>query len=132
MEKVYLTRAARNPVGSYGVLVYNSYPLCVTAERPWLNNKPNVSCIPAGTYHFKRYQSPHNGETWITQDVPGRSNIEIHAANTPEQVEGCCAVGLYFAQFDGVMGVTASLATMNRLRATLPNEFDLVVTDAPA
>lgn len=132
MENVYLTRIASNSVGMYGAIAYNNNALCVTVERPWLDNQSDISCIPAGKYLFNKYQSATNGQTWITQDVPGRDNIEIHAANVPAQVEGCCAVGLYFTQFDGVMGVAASQATMQKLRGTLPDTFYLIVTDPPA
>lgn len=129
VDKVTLTRIAKSAVGSYGVMAYRHAPLCVTVERPDLNNAPFISCIPIGTFRFKKYLSPKNGVTWISQDVPGRPDIEIHAANVPKDVEGCCGVGQYFATFLGVQGVANSQPTMSVLRNTLPDVFDLVVTE---
>lgn len=129
MQQVFLKTAAQNPGGTYGVLTMNNLPLCVTVERPWLDNQPDISCVPRGiTMHFTKYQSPKNGWTWISQDAPGRSNIELHAANVPSQVEGCAGMGQYFTTFDGVMGVANSQVTMGMLRQTLPDEFDLVIS----
>jgi len=59
-------------------------------ERPWLNNEPFISCIPAGQYtvhpdskgQFKYYE---------LASVPQRSFIEIHPANWVHQLEGCLA-----------------------------------------
>jgi len=129
MQLVKLITLAMNPVGTYGGLVMNDSPLCVTVERPWLDNQEGISCVPRGmTAHFTKYLSPHNGLTWITQDFKPRTNIEIHAANVPLQVEGCCGVGQYFADFSGVMGVANAQQTMKLLRQALPDEFDLAIS----
>lgn len=66
-----------------------------TIERPWINNESGESCIPEGTYDLKPYLSPTHGQTWIVE-VPGRTFIELHAANWSEQLQGCIAFG-----FDG-------------------------------
>jgi len=50
--------------------------------------------IPAGTYPITLYPSPKFGRLMpLINDVPGRSNIEIHWANTPDDLEGCVGVG---------------------------------------
>ena len=128
MQQVKLITVAQNSLATYSGLVMNDLPLCVTVERPWLNNAPIISCVPRGiTGHFKKYQSPKNGQTWICQNIPNRSDIEIHAANIPSQVEGCMGVGQYFAMFTECLGVANSQSTMAMLRNTLPEEFDLVI-----
>lgn len=73
-----------------------------TLERPNLDNKPNVSCIPYGTYLVKpdntgKYQ-------WFSiKNVVGRTAIEIHPANRVEQLMGCIAPGMdYNIQYDMV------------------------------
>ena len=59
-----------------------------TLERPWLDNKPNVSCIPAGIYKFRR--DTHGRFQWFrVLDVPGRTHIELHEGTKPSHSEGC-------------------------------------------
>jgi hypothetical protein len=118
----------------FGVLLNGDKQLCCTCERPWLDNTPDVSCIPPGSYDFTTYESPTKGQVWITQDVPGRTNIEVHSANWPSQLEGCIAVGdgyLRDALFR-IVGVGDSRKTMDMLRGELPDSFTLVVEDSPS
>lgn len=57
-------------------------------------NLRGVSCIPVGTYRIRRYYSPKRRyEVFMLVDVPGREAIEIHIANTEEDVEGCIGLG---------------------------------------
>lgn len=66
-----------------------------TMEDDWKNNQPNESCIPAGTYVLRRRWSPkHKLELFGIEGVPGRHDIEIHIANTEEDVLGCIGIGL--------------------------------------
>mgnify|MGYP004351225057 FL=1 len=62
-------------------------------ERPWLNNAPNVSCIPQGIYDLRWRESPRFGWTWLLEDVPNRTHILIHSANWSRQLQGCIALG---------------------------------------
>lgn len=99
---------------------YNKFPNCtageialpdgeviVTLERPWLDNKPFVSCIPEGEYIVKR---DHTGrhKYFALLDVEGRSAIEIHPANHVEQLEGCIAPALKFNEDGTVWNSTAA------------------------
>jgi hypothetical protein len=60
---------------------------CYTVENALL-------AIPADTYAIELYNSPmHGPDTPQLKDVPGRSNIQIHAANFPHQLLGCIAPG---------------------------------------
>lgn len=66
-----------------------------TLERSWHQNKPNISCIPAGTYPLKRTIFHKGGyETFEIVNVPGRTEIKFHIANTIDELEGCIALGL--------------------------------------
>jgi hypothetical protein len=68
-----------------------------TIEDDWLDNKPNVSCIPTGGYVCKRGFFHKGGyETFEITDVPDRSRILFHIANTEEDVQGCIGLGLTF------------------------------------
>lgn len=57
-------------------------------------NTPNVSAINEGTYRVIERFSPHFGYNVLAVcDVPGRTDIEIHMANCPDELRGCIAVG---------------------------------------
>jgi hypothetical protein len=57
-------------------------------ERPWLENKPSISCIPAGNYKFVR--DTHGRFQWFrVLKVVGRTNIEMHLGTKPSHSEGC-------------------------------------------
>lgn len=79
-----------------GKLVFPNGESVYTLERPWLDNKVSVSCIPEGQYLVKRDKTGRF-QWYAVQDVPGRTHIEIHPANKVEQLEGCIALGMYFA-----------------------------------
>ena len=95
MKQVNLTRYYKDDKVTLGVLTIEGIPdpIFYTVERPWLNNEPNISCIPQGTYQCKIHQSPKNGEVYEVQDVSGRTYIQFHIANTADEVQGCIGVG---------------------------------------
>jgi len=59
-----------------------------TLERPDLNNKPFVSCIPEGVYIVRRNNTGRH-QWYELLDVPGREFIEIHTATRVDHLEGC-------------------------------------------
>ena len=68
----------------------SQYP---SLERPWLNNKPSVSCISAGHHKFKR--DTHGRFQWFrVLDVEGRTHIEMHLGKEPWHSEGCILLPL--------------------------------------
>lgn len=73
-----------------------------TLERPWLNNKPYVSCIPAGDYVVHRDTTGRH-QYYAVADVPNRTYIEIHVANVVEELQGCIALGLGFNEKYGTL-----------------------------
>ena len=79
-----LKRFCYHPKGTLGVIEVDGEKF-YTVERPWLNNKPNVSCIPTGTYDMGWRDSPRFGETWHVKDVEDRTYILIHVANFPNR-----------------------------------------------
>jgi hypothetical protein len=72
--------------------------LCYTIERPLVNwpGESGPVAIPAGgPYPLTQYRSPKRGfDVPLVNDVPGRSEIEIHPANWASQLEGCIGPGL--------------------------------------
>ena len=83
MEELRLLRITKqHDVPQMGVLMYKDAPLCVTLERPWVNNEPEISCIPEGEYIcFKRLSQRAKGMTFEVGGVPGRSAILFHPGN---------------------------------------------------
>ena len=124
---IKLTRTSTSEAGTFGDLTADGEHMCYTVERPYDGEHP---CIPAGSYTVTPYNSPTKGDVWLLKDVPGRSMIEIHAANWPSQLLGCIAVGRTIELIDGIMGVTASKPTLTMLKATLPDDFELTITEA--
>ena len=92
-----LERFCYHPDGTLGCLtVVDAFGMLqrfYSIEKPWADNAINVSCIPEGTYSVGWRESPRFGDTWHIQDVPGRSHILIHAANFPDDVQGCIGLG---------------------------------------
>ena len=71
----------------FGELYLDNNIECLTLERL-------SKLIPPGTYPISFYFSPHNHLLVpLLNNVPGRTEIEIHPADTPDQLEGCIAVG---------------------------------------
>lgn len=75
-----------------GRLLFNSHLL----ERGWLNNKKNISCIPARAkaYPLKlEWSSKFQKKLWEAYDVPNRSECKFHSANFWDQLNGCFSPG---------------------------------------
>jgi len=80
-----------NNICTIGNWYHEDELVCCTIERPWLQNKVNVSCIPAGEYTIKPVNSPKFGLTYEVCDVVGRSHILLHKANRASELQGCIA-----------------------------------------
>lgn len=127
--KYEIHRVSSNKDGTFGIFTIDSFPQCVTLEETWLDNKPQISCIPAGTYKATAYSGTKYKNVWIVNDVPGRSAILIHWGNTEANTAGCILLGKGFADFSGKIGITDSVATYAHMREVLPKAFDLTFTD---
>jgi hypothetical protein len=88
-------------------------------ERPWLHNKKNISCIPAGTYIIKPVQSPKFGDTYQVCDVDGRTHILIHKANRPSELQGCIAPCSKYGVLKGEWAGLESKAAYDKLMERL-------------
>lgn len=101
---------------------------CVTLERPWLDNhrddpvtpENDSSCVPTGTYIIKPRLSPKHGrKLYELQDVPGRTNCQIHAANWAHELLGCIALGRTIDFIGGGKGITHSAVTLRAFMAAM-------------
>ena len=87
-----------------------------SVERPWCDNKANLSCIPDGDYVLQRTNSPKFGECWEVADVEGRTHILIHVANWPMDVQGCIGLGMSVLEdFAGVAKSRDAVRDFNSL-----------------
>ena len=91
---ITLHRFAHLQQGELGWLEIPNGPMLYTLERPWVDNKPFISCLPYGDYPL---ECDKKGRI---RDVPGLRNTEprwqinIHKANYVHELHGCIAVGM--------------------------------------
>jgi hypothetical protein len=126
---IELQRFAYHPEGTLGLIDFEGERF-YTIERPWLDNTPNVSCIPEGAYNTGWRDSPRFGETWHIKEVQDRTYILIHAANFPKEVQGCIGLGL------GLMGDRVAVSSSRKAVArfeelTRDLSWRLLVKNAP-
>ena len=100
----------------FGTMDFNGEKIGVTMER-------TAVAIPEGTYSALKRFSPHLGMTVVGIDVPSRTDIEIHPANWPCQLEGCIAVG----ESKDNDALDNSRSAFDRMMATVPSEFTVIV-----
>lgn len=92
MKTATLTRKY-GPIQTNGELVFDKITI-KTIERPWINNKPMVSCIPEGEYICTwSHMQTHNVDHYQLRDVKDRTAIFIHIASKVEQLHGCIGAG---------------------------------------
>jgi len=155
MRKATLTRNETGPEGTFGALVTDNGFTCRSLELPYRDNKRGVSCVPVGRYLFKwRTDSPKHGacyEEWddpatpAREDVEGRDNVQIHAANLAGDAEagfvaqllGCISLGHMVETFPAKVhpagekaqrGITGSKATVAAFVAHMGQEtFELTI-----
>lgn len=133
MTLLTLLRVGQSQRGTFGVLRQGQIPFALTLERPWEDNSPSISCIPAGQYVCQRVQSPKFGNTFEVMHVPGRSHILFHKGNTVEDTAGCILVAEEFSgTYDHPMIVSSERGYhefMDLLEGR--STFDLNIIDGP-
>ncbi len=122
--EMILTRWYANDC-TFGVLA-DVVPFLVTLELPWKDNKENISCIPEGTYKGKLVNSPKHGICYELQDVPDRTDVQIHIGNYPKDTLGCILVG---TEFGGDKSISNSEKAFRLLMHRLSGvkEFNLTI-----
>lgn len=130
--RLTIKRISMTPLGTYGVMLNQALiPFAVTAERPWLGNKINVSCIPAGLYTCRRIKSPKYGDTFEICDVEGRTDILFHKGNRVKDSKGCVLVAESFGTLHNQMAVLASKHGYDEFMDILEgiDEFELLIEE---
>ena len=135
-----LDRFAYTEYGTFGRLfehrVEGLSPLNMwTVEREWLDNRPFESCIPEGVYFVTPRSSRRFGEVMEVEQVPGRTDILFHAANWPDELQGCIApglsLGLLHREGRTLVGVRRSRSAMRSLTLQTGRSFRLFITSKP-
>lgn len=122
-------------IGKSNVFVFR----CDTIELPWLNNQPQISCIPKGKYKVVYRESAKYPRHYHVLDVPNRSFILIHQANyvgskNPKthkpDLLGCIGVGNGFKDItgDGIVELLQSGVTLKKMLSVIGTEsFELEI-----
>lgn len=121
-------------------LVFPTGETFAIMERPALDNAPNISCIPEGTYELalrasavvERTSKGMHKQGWEVLNVPARSYIMFHVGNYARNSEGCLLVGKGFSYHNEFM-VTHSINSFDSfqdLMGSESNQWQLEVTSA--
>lgn len=123
--KTYTIIRKNDPMlnGTHGTFYDGAKEMCVTFERPWLDNKKSLSCIPTGTYKCTIHISKTKGRCFKIHNVENRTHILIHPGNMLKDTEGCILVGSY----SYIHGIRKSVYAMGRLLIFLPDKFNLEI-----
>ena len=77
---VNIFRTKRSDHGTEGILSTGNFT-CFTLELPWKDNRPDISCIPDGTYRVRLRTSPRHGRVYHLTGVEQRTRILMHSGN---------------------------------------------------
>jgi hypothetical protein len=108
LSEITIKRISSGGNGVFGVMLQYDIPFAVTLERPWNDNKRNLSCIPHGRYICKKVKSPKFGITYEVTGVQNRSNILFHCGNTKKSSKGCILIGEEFGILNGNRAILSS------------------------
>jgi len=120
-----LERFAYLPEGTIGVIQIPAGPRIFTIERPWQNNQPFVSCIPEGEYDLEWDTTGRIKNVPRLRDTAPRTQINIHVANTPDELHGCIAPNMQW-EVNGRMprGINSGKAMQILMEQFIEPEFD--------
>lgn len=139
-QEVLLQRKTTGDSGTFGEILLsgNKY---YSGELSWRDNQAGISCIPAGTYRCTYRFSQAHGLCYHVEDVPGRTDVEIHSANwmgdvskgLRSQLKGCLALGTQVGELAGQWAVIDSKTAVNSFEEVLKCEpFTLTIKDIEA
>lgn len=111
-----------------GTMYLDGEEVCKTLERPWVDNKENISCIPEGKYECIR-DNTGKFRYWKVLNVPNRSLIEIHNGNFQDETRGCILVGRVHEYSNEEWIVKFSLPTLRDLKDVLGDKFELIIKE---
>jgi len=120
------------PTATWGNLVVNGKPICLTLERPWLGNKKDISCIPEGVYQCERIISPKYKSVYQVKEVEGRTEILMHTGNLVKNTKGCILFGSTYSEMYESEAVIGSTSAKERFYKEINDikEFELIIKGA--
>ncbi len=130
MLKAKLFRYERKSTHTLGAFVIDGETF-YTIERPWLDNRRNVSCIPGGTYRVNFLPRSGSGKyrnCYHLLNVTGRSGILIHNGNLVSHSRGCLILGSRPGMLGNAPAVLSSRPALRRLNSVTGSEpFELEI-----
>lgn len=116
MKGLTLQRWCHGPHCTFGRIMLDPGIHIYTVERPWLDNRPVVSCIPVGMYVCQPREFKRGGYMAIeVTNVEDRSHILFHKANNASQLSGCIAPGMTLGVFRAEWSVLDSAGAFDLL-----------------
>lgn len=138
MKDVYLFRVQGSGQGTLGLWLTTGFQ-ARTIELPWKDNRPNVSCIPAGQFRaVYRWSQKFKHHYWI-QEVLDRSWVLTHSGNFAGDTDlgykthshGCVIMGKYHGKYLGQDAVLLSRPTLRAFISFMNREpFNLKIFDS--
>jgi len=125
-----LTRLGTTDYGTFGALMVDHLPFCVTLEPRWIDNSPFLSCIPPGIYLCEITQLPKFGETFEILNVENRTNVLLHAGNVEADTEGCIILASSFGKLGENYAVLNSGNTFKRFMQLAHRQTHLALSIA--
>lgn len=136
--KAFLIRIRSSNQGTLGYWIAGDFD-ARTIELPWKDNRPNISCIPAGIYKcIYRYSKKYKHHYHLT-NVKGRSWVLTHSGNLAGSTEdgfkthshGCILMGKYHGKLRNQLAVLCSKPTLRKFINYMKRKpFELEVVDA--
>lgn len=110
--EILVVRTLFSPTATRGHLFVNDERLGFTLEdrlRPFGQKVPGETCIPAGRYGVRLYNSPRFGRLLpLLLDVPFFDGVLFHGGNRPADSEGCILIGREKKAFDWIFDSLSS------------------------
>lgn len=101
-------------------------------ERPWLDNKSNISCIPTGNYnatYLPRSTSGKYKKVYWVKEVVNRGGILVHSGNLVKHSLGCLIIGKRAGMLEGkraVLNSRTALAEFGELAAQRTIDLEIL------
>ena len=129
MRKVtaILKRGASTDQGTFGTFTFPGF-FAYSLELPWRDNKPNVSCIPKGTYKCVWEYSPkYKRKMYGIYTAEGRKGLRIHSGNLGgdvtkgyvSHINGCILLAYKVGYIGKQKAVLVSRPAVRKLEQTM-------------
>ena len=107
-KSITIKRIATSDAGTFGVVLDDNVPFCVSCELPFKDNQKNISSIPSGYFEAMRVDSPRFGNTFEVKggSLGDRTHILFHKGNSIKDSRGCILLAEGYGQKDHVEFLT--------------------------